>query len=103
MLNATMCYNCTKAKVCKFKDIITANEKVIEKIEKEFYDFRAKEKLTPLEIDITCVEKTVNSYTFSTQTITYPSARENVNFGHASSNDSENSSNLEGWIKEYEK
>ena len=98
MLNATMCYNCTKAKVCKFKDIITANEKIIEKIEKEFYEFRAKEKLTPLEIDITCVEKAVDPYTF-----TYPSTHENVDLYHTSCSDSENSSNLEGWIKEYEK
>lgn len=98
MLNATMCYNCTKAKVCKFKDIITANEKIIEKIEKEFYDFRAKEKLIPLEIDITCVEKAVDPCTFS-----YPSTSENIELYHASCNNSETPSNLEGWIKEYEK
>lgn len=98
MINATMCYNCTKAKVCKFKDIITANEKIIEKIEKEFYDFRAKEKLTPLEIDITCVEKTTEPYTS-----TYPSTHENVVPYNATCNNSETPSNLEGWIQEYEK
>lgn len=96
--NMIMCYNCTKAKVCKFKDIIAANEKIIEKIEKEFYDFRAKEKLTPLEIDINCTEKAVEPYTY-----TFPNTHENADLYHTSCSDSENSSNLEGWIKEYEK
>ena len=98
MINATMCYNCTKAKVCKFKDIITANEKTIEKIEKEFYDFRAKEKLTPLEFNVTCVEKTTDPYTS-----VFPTASHNIEPPDNNGTFVGVSSSLEGWMGEYEK
>lgn len=67
-----LCEGCSKASVCKYKEILTANKKLIQSLEVEFKDLKKGINISCLDLSIKCSERTEALSAQKIQTVEIP-------------------------------